>query len=120
MLSECIYTSEGGGNKIETGTVTLAVGSQTFSWQTLTQKPTKFIMYKLSSPVANNMIHIIDDSVAASAQWYAYFSGSAGFGADSYPTTTNDLIQDLTSSGFSTKTSGSAWIGDYVYVAIVE
>ena len=52
---------ENGSSGYEIGTVTITVGSQTFQWSKLKQKPTRFFLYKLSTPVAQgDIIHLYD------------------------------------------------------------
>ena len=110
-----------GGGGFEVGTVTVTTGTETFSWQSISQKPSKFILYKVSNPAqTGDMIHLYDeDMLTSSAQLYVYASGGWGGGTGSVPSTTDDIIQDLTASGFSLKTSSSTWSGTYVYIAIL-
>ena len=115
-----MITGSGGDSNIEIGTVTVTTGEETFTWQKLTQKPTKFIMYKLTSPMTNgNMLHLYDNDISSSNQFVFYNQASVSGGVGALPTTTNDYIQDITASGFKLKTSASVWSGTYTYIAIV-
>ena len=120
MFQEMLAAGSGGGsNNCEVGTITLSGGAQTITWQSITTKPSKLFLYKLSIPMANmNLVNIYDESIESAKQLLIYNQSGLHQMDDTLPTTTSDMFQEITNSGFKVKAS-SGWAGQYIYIAVV-